>query len=64
MLFLNTLLSDKLGTIMKFKLNLLFCWLGIHQYKIIDITYGFGASDSIQTIECKICGIKKIKQTS
>ena len=49
---------------MKFKLNLLFCWLGIHQYKIIDITYGFGASDSIQTIECKICGIKKVKKTS
>ena len=49
---------------MKFKLNLLFCWLGIHQYKIIDITYGFGASDSIQTIECKICGITKVKKTS
>ena len=45
---------------MKFKISLLFCWMGIHQYKIIDITYGFGSSDSIKRIECKICGIKKI----
>ncbi len=47
---------------MKFKLSLLFCWLGIHQYKIIDITYGFGASDSIKMLECKICGIKKVEK--
>jgi len=47
---------------MKFKLRLLFCWLGIHQYKIIDVTFGFGPSDSIKTLECKICGIKKVQQ--
>ena len=48
---------------MKLNLRLLLCWLGIHQYKIIDVTYGFGASDSIRTLECKICRIKKIKKT-
>ena len=45
------------------KLSLLLCWVGIHQYKIIDVTYGFGAGDSIKTLECKICGIKIIKKT-
>ena len=44
---------------MKLNLGLLLCWLGIHQYKIIDVKYGFGASDSIRALECKICGIKK-----
>jgi len=44
------------------KLSLLLCWVGIHQYKIIDVTYGFGTSDSIKTLECKICGIKEIKK--
>ena len=52
--------SDKFGIIMK--LSLLLCWLGIHQYKIIDVTFGFGPSDSIKTLECKICGIKKVEQ--
>ena len=44
------------------KLSLLLCWLGVHQYKIIDVSYGFGASDSIKTLECKICKIKKVKK--
>jgi len=44
------------------KLSLLLCLVGIHQYKIIDVTYGFGASNSIITLECKICGIKKIEK--
>ena len=44
------------------KLSLLLCWVGIHQYKIIDVTYGFGTSDSIKTREYKICGIKKIEK--
>ena len=43
------------------KLSLPLCLVGIHQYKIIDVTYGFGASGSIITLECKICGIKKIE---
>ena len=51
---------DKFDVIMK--LSLLLCWLGIHQYKIINVDFAFGASDSIKTLECKICEIKKVKQ--
>jgi|TARA_B100000929_G_scaffold211884_1_gene169071 hypothetical protein len=46
---------------MKFKFNKLLCFLGIHQYKIIDVTYGFGSGGSVKTIECRVCGIKKKK---
>jgi len=44
-----------------FKFAYLVCWLGIHRYKVIDITFGFGKGGSIQKLKCKICGIKKIK---
>ena len=44
------------------KLNLLLCWLGIHRYKVIDISFGFSVGGSIKTIQCKVCGIKKIKK--
>ena len=44
---------------MKEKLNLLLCKFGIHRYKVIDVSFSFGASGAIKTIQCKICGIKK-----
>ena len=43
------------------KLNLILCWLGIHRYKVIDISFGFGISGSVKTIQCKICGLKNIE---
>ena len=52
--------SDKIVKAVKRKLGLLLCWFGIHRYKVIDISLGFAAGDSVRTIECKICGIKKI----
>jgi hypothetical protein len=54
--------SDKNVKAVKIKLGLLLCWFGIHRYKVIDISFGFAAGDSVRTIECKICGIKKIKK--
>ena len=44
------------------KLSLLLCWLGIHRYKIIDVSFGFGSGGSVKTIECKICKVKKTKK--
>jgi len=43
------------------KFAYLVCWLGIHRYKIIDITFGFGKGGSTQKLECKICGVQKIR---
>ena len=45
---------------MVFKLEYLLCWLGIHRYKIIDSTFGFGAGGTTKKLRCKICGIEKI----
>jgi len=52
--------SDKFVKVVIRKLGILLCWLGIHRYKVIDISFGFAAGDSVRTIKCKICGIKKI----
>ena len=54
--------TDKIVKVVKSKLSLLLCWLGIHRYKIIDISFGFAAGDTVKTIKCKICGIKMIKK--
>ena len=44
---------------MKLNLGLLLCWIGIHRYKVIDISFGFGPAGSVKTVQCKICRIKK-----
>ena len=54
--------SDKIVKAVKRKLGLLLCWFGIHRYKVIDISFGFTAGDIVKVIECKICGIKKIRK--
>ena len=46
---------------MKFRLSLLLCWLGIHRYKTIDVSFQFTSQNQIKTVQCKICGIKFIK---
>jgi len=46
----------------KIKIALLLCWLGIHRYKIINKTFGFGSGGAVETIQCKICGIIKIRK--
>ena len=55
-----SVLLYNINQVMKFKLSLLLCWLGIHRYKTIDARFGFGSQDPIKTIQCKICGIKKV----
>jgi len=46
----------------KIKISLLLCWLGIHRYRIIDSTFGFGSGGTVRKVRCKICGIKKIRK--
>ena len=41
--------SDKIVKAVKTKLGLLLCWFGIHRYKVIDISFGFAAGDSVRT---------------
>ena len=47
---------------MKLRLSSLLCLLGIHRYKVIGISFGFGSSGSVKTIQCKICGTKRTRK--
>ena len=42
--------------------NLILCKLGIHRYKVVDVSFSFGASGTIKTIQCRFCGIKKTRK--
>ena len=37
-------------------LGRLLCLLGLHDFQIIDVTFGFGAGGNVAKVECKRCG--------
>jgi len=39
------------------------CWLGFHDFRVIDRTFGFGAGGDVEKLQCKRCGIIIIRQT-
>ena len=43
-------------------LGLLLCWLGFHDFHIIDATFGFGGTGNVERIECRRCGLMTTRQ--
>lgn len=37
-------------------LGRLLCLIGIHDFRVIDVTYGFGTGGSVEKVECRRCG--------
>ena len=59
---LRVTLIREVDKIMMIKFTYLLCWLGIHRYRVVDTTFGFGAAGSTQKLQCRNCGIQKIKR--
>ena len=38
------------------------CWLGWHDYRVIDVTFGFGGSGNVERVECRRCALVTIRQ--
>jgi hypothetical protein len=34
----------------------LLCLVGLHDFQVVEVTFGFGAGGSVSKIECKRCG--------
>ena len=35
----------------------LLCWLRVHDFRVVDVTFGFGAGGSVERVECRRCGL-------
>ena len=44
-------------------LGRLLCWLGFHDFRVIDKTFEFGGGGGIEKVECRRCGTTIIRQT-
>ncbi len=38
-------------------LGRLLCWLGFHDFRIINKTFGFGAAGGVEKVQCRRCGV-------
>ena len=38
-------------------LGRLLCFLGFHAFHVTEVTFGFGADDSVEKLKCKRCGV-------
>ena len=46
-------LSPMLGRIL--------CWFGFHDFRVVNVTYGFG-TDGVETDECRRCGVTRTRK--
>jgi hypothetical protein len=35
----------------------LLCWLGFHDFRIINATLSFGSAGGVEKVECRCCGV-------
>ncbi len=38
-------------------LGRLLCLLGVHDFQILEVTYGFGPAGNVQRVQCRRCGL-------
>jgi len=40
------------------------CRFGIHDFRIIEATYGFGDAGGVEKVECRHCGTTMVREQS
>ena len=45
------------------RLTQLLCLVGLHDFHVIDVTFGFGQGGSVAKVECRRCGLVTTRQT-
>ncbi len=45
-------------------LGRILCFLGLHDFKVIEVTFGFGGGPAIEKVRCERCGLVTARQGS
>jgi len=40
----------------------LLCWLGFHDFQVIETTFGFGEGGNVEKDQCRRCGLLRTRQ--
>ncbi len=39
-------------------LGRILCWIGFHDFHVIDASFSFGQGGDVETVECRRCGYR------
>ncbi len=39
-------------------LGRILCWIGFHDFRVIDASFSFGQGGEVETVECRRCGYR------
>jgi hypothetical protein len=39
------------------RLGRLLCVVGVHDFKVIEVIFGFGVDDTVEKVQCQRCGL-------
>jgi hypothetical protein len=42
-------------------LGRILCWLGFHDFRVVNVTFGFG-TDGVEKDECRRCGVTRTRK--
>ncbi len=42
----------------------LLCRIGFHNFRIIEVTHGFGDACDVEKVECRRCGVLMVREQS
>ncbi len=42
----------------------LLCRLGLHDFRVIEVTCGFGDAADVEKVECRRCGVVMVREQS
>ena len=45
------------------KLGRLLCFLGSHDFRVVEVSFAFGGSSGIEKVECRRCGYRTARET-
>ncbi|MBC8270097.1 MAG: hypothetical protein H8E36_15250 [Rhodospirillaceae bacterium] len=40
----------------------LLCWLGLHDFQVVEKTFGFSDDDNVEKVRCRRCGESYIRE--
>jgi len=46
------------------RLGQIACLVGLHDFRVVEVTFGFGGSDAIEKLECRRCGRTAARRAS
>ncbi len=42
-------------------LGRILCWIGFHDFHVIDASFSFGEGGEVETVECRRCGFQRTR---